>query len=203
MQIRQWSFSGKNPPVTLYAWNVKGTSPEVAAPSTTQITPNRGRLLAGNAKDRLKFSVNLINGQQDLLGDFIITFEQPIRNFDSSRIRLYTDTSFKPVTTYSLTRDSTSRKLILKNSWIENTSYHLIMDKDFAEDSTGKKLLKTDTLTFQTKRLSEYGVLSLSFPNLDMSKNPILLFILNNTVVKNCPPNFSKLFPATVSAGRI
>ncbi len=185
---------GKNPPVTLYAWNVKGTA-DVATPPPAQVLGNRGRLLAGNAKDRLKFSVNLISGQQDLLGDLILTFEQPIRNFDSSRIRLYMDTSCRPVPNYSIAKDSTNRRLVIKNSWSENTSYHLIMDKDFADDSTGKKLLKTDTLSFQSKRLAEYGMLSLTFPKLDISKNPILLFVSNNTVVKTVPltaPGFSQ-----------
>jgi Bacterial Ig-like domain len=186
---------GSNSSVTLYAWNVKAKSTDAPAPAITQALGNRGRLLTGNAKERLKFSTNLISGQQDLLGDFILTFDQPIRNFDSTKIRLSIDTGFRPVTTYSLVRDSTNRKLILKNTWNENSSYHLILDKDFADDSTGKKLLKTDTLTFLTKRLSEYGLMTLTFKNLDMAKNPVLIFLANNSVFRTVPltaPTYSQ-----------
>jgi hypothetical protein len=69
----------------------------------------------------------------------------------------------------------------------ENTLYHIILDKDFAIDSFGKKLLKTDTLSFKTKRLDEYGSLQLKFRNLDLAKNPVLQFITNDFIYKSFP----------------
>ena len=72
-------------------------------------------------------------------------------------------------------------------TWKENTVYHIILNKDFAEDSSGKKLLKTDTLSFITKKLSDYGSLLLKFRNLDLTKNPVLLFVTNDFIYKSFP----------------
>ncbi|HEY6062911.1 MAG TPA: hypothetical protein VIV35_04850, partial [Chitinophagaceae bacterium] len=72
-------------------------------------------------------------------------------------------------------------------TWKENTLYHIILEKDFAEDSSGKKLLKTDTLSFKTKKLSEYGSLQLKFRNLELTKNPVLQFVTNDFIYKSFP----------------
>ena len=45
--------------------------------------------------------------------------------------------------------DSTSKKLTLTHAWKADTPYHLILQKDFAEDTLGDKLLKIDTIKFQ------------------------------------------------------
>ena len=51
--------------------------------------------------------------------------------------------------------------MTLTYAWKENTHYHLILQKDFAEDTLGEKLLKIDTITFKTKKESDYGNLRL------------------------------------------
>ncbi|MEO6611609.1 MAG: Ig-like domain-containing protein [Chitinophagaceae bacterium] len=185
--------SGKTDPVTLYAYAVKQATP-AAGPLLTGLSPrNKG---GSSADKRLRYQTNLVNNQQDLFSDFVISFDQPLRSFDSARIRLYKDSLFIPVTPYSFKKDSTNRQVRLLHAWQENTSYRIILDKDFAEDSTGKKLLKTDTLSFTTKKLGDYGALKIKFRNLDMSKNPILLFVQNNTITGSFPLNsadFSKV----------
>ena len=177
----------KSEPVTLYAYASK--------PATLQTIlqlaniGNQKKVKAESADKRLKYQTNLINKQQDLLGNFIMTFEQPLRLFDSSKIRLYTDSAYNPVADYKFEKDSSNRKLQLTVVWKENTLYHIILDKDFADDSSGKKLLKTDTLSFKTKKLAEYGSLQLKFRNLDLAKNPVLQFITNDFIYKSFPLN--------------
>jgi hypothetical protein len=63
------------------------------------------------------------------------------------------------------------------------------MNKDFAEDSSGKKLLKSDTLNFKTKKLTDYGSLTIELRNLDLSKTPVLLFVKNETIQRSFPLN--------------
>ena len=176
----------KKEPVTLYAFASKQAS---AAPTglPSLNAGSRRKLIAESVDKRLKFQTNLTNNQQDLQGNFIMTFEQPLRLFDSSKIRLYTDSVFNPVPQYKFEKDSNNRKVQLTISWKENTLYHIILQKDFAEDSSGKKLLKTDTLSFKTKKLAEYGSLQLKFRNLDLSKNPVLQFISNDFIYKSFP----------------
>ncbi len=176
----------KTEPVTLYAF----TSGE--APTTPVVLPsvnigNRKKGLSETVDKRLKYQTNLTGNQQDLQGNFMMTFEQPLRLFDSSKIRLYTDSAYKPVAAYTFEKDSSNRKIQLAVTWKENTLYHIILQKDFAEDSSGKKLLKTDTLHFKTKQLAEYGSLQLKFRNLDLAKNPVLQFITNDNIYKSFP----------------
>jgi hypothetical protein len=188
----------KNDSILLYAYS----KPAPNQPSAiTNLQNARGRGGNNAADKRLKYQGSIANGQQDLLSDFFITFEQPLRSFDSSKIRLYTDTTFTPVQNCSFKKDSTNKKLQLvfkqpsaQSGWKENTLYHIILEKDFADDSAGKKLLKTDTLSFKTKRLGEYGSLKLKFKSLDMLKNPVLFFLSNGAVLNSYPlssPAFS------------
>jgi Bacterial Ig-like domain len=178
----------KSEEITLYAWAGKPTLPSAAAALQTLGQGPRNKP-QGNAaaEKRLRYQTNLTGNQQDLLGNLVITFESILRSFDSSKIRLYTDSTFKPVTGYKIGKDSSNRKLTLTNQWAENTTYHLVMDKDFAEDSSGKKLLKTDTLTFKTKKLADYGALKIKIKELDITKNPVLIFVANGVVFKSVP----------------
>jgi len=182
----------KTDPVTLYAYAAKRPT----QPSLTNLISTPGRRNApGTVDNRLKFQTNLNNNQQDLLGDFVISFELPLRVFDSTKIQLYTDSTYTPVTGYKIQKDSSSKRIAFINDWKENTSYHLILDKDFAQDTAGKKLLKTDTISFHTKKLSDYGSIKLKLRNLDMSKNPVLQFILGNVLFKSVRlegPDFSQ-----------
>jgi hypothetical protein len=178
----------KTEPVTLYAYAVKDEN-KPASSTTTNDPANRtgGRNRNTGADNRLKYQTFLTNNQQDLLGRFSMSFEQPLRVFDSTRIRLYTDSAYNVAGAYSFQQDSTRKKLELVHQWKENTLYHIILDKDFAEDTLGRKLLKTDTLHFTTKKLADYGALQLKFRNLDLKKNPVLLFVSNDAVIRMVP----------------
>ncbi len=173
---------GQKPePVTLYAYAAEKDKPATAA---APALPNRGNTTGNN---RLRFTTNLSENRQDLLDTLQIRFERPLKTFDTSKIKLYTDSTFKPVLQYQFVPDSSKKTVRLDIAWSENTLYHIIMDKDFAEDTTGKKLLKTDTLSFTTKKKADYGALKLKIRNLEMAKNPVLLLVQNNTVLKSVP----------------
>jgi hypothetical protein len=141
----------------------------------------------GGADRRLKYQTNLASGQQDLLKDFIITFDDPLKVFDSLKLSLYTDSAYNPVSSCRFQQDSLAKTVTISHTWKENTDYHLVMDKDFAEDSSGKKLLKTDTLSFRTKKLTDYGSLKLKFKNIDLALNPVLFIMAGETIVQSVP----------------
>ena len=175
-------------PVTLYAFEEKNDQPP---PSTINFTGGN-RPGAKPDERRLRFSTTLSGNVQDLLGDFNLKFEQPLRNFDSTKLQLRTDSAFNPAPA-SWQMDSLRKKLALKNTWKENTLYHLILDKDFADDSSGRKLLKTDTISFTTRKQADYGSLKISFTNIDLSKNPVLQFSQGGRVINTFPLNTSEL----------
>ncbi|HVT85443.1 MAG TPA: Ig-like domain-containing domain [Chitinophagaceae bacterium] len=180
----------KNNSFTLYAYAVKKTS-TVAAPAGIGLRKSLG----GGSEKRLRFQSNIVDNKMDLLSPLTLNFEVPLRSFDSTKISFSSDSTFTPIKNYFFKKDSSGKKLVLSYPWKQNTVYHLILDKDFAEDTTGKKLLRTDTVTFTTKKIQDYGKLSIRFRNLDMSKNPVLIFIQNDNIKGSYPlssPDFSQ-----------
>lgn len=174
-------------PVILYAFEEKEQLPQ-------QPTINFGGNRTGIKPDerRLRFSTNLSANVQDLLVPFNLNFEQPLRNFDSTKLQLSTDSVFNSIPA-NWQMDSLNKKLTLKIDWKENTLYNLILDRDFAEDSLGRKLLKTDTISFTTKKLADYGSLKIIFTNIDLSKNPVLQFSQGGNVINTFPLGGSEL----------
>jgi hypothetical protein len=174
--------AGANP-VTLYAYaNDKG-------PQTPTIGFSGGNRGPGGGRPedrRLKFTTTLSASVQDLLTNFAINFDQPLRNIDTTKIRFTSDSTFI-TSPASWELDTSRKKLVLKNTLKENTIYNVELDKDFAEDSSGKKLLKTDTVTFTTKKQADYGSIKISFTNIDLTKNPVLQLAQNGQIVKGIP----------------
>ena len=181
-------------PVTLYAF-VEEKQQQAIPPAN--LTPGN-RSGAKPDERRLRFSTG--GNMQDLLGDYNLIFERPLRNLDTTKLQVSTDSTFNPVAS-SWEIDSLKKKLSLKTTWKESTRYNLILDKDFAEDSSGRKLLKTDTLNFTTRKQEDYGSLKISFTNIDLSKNPVLQVSQNGTVVKTFPLSTSELYQPLFNPG--
>ncbi|MEY3432905.1 MAG: hypothetical protein RL131_841, partial [Bacteroidota bacterium] len=116
---------------------------------------------------------NLDAGRQDLLSKFILISEHTFKTLDTTKI-LFTDKEFKPLP-YKLQLDSTRKNLIFEHGWTENTTYNLILDKDFATDSLGKQYIKKDTINFNSKKESDYGSMDIRFDNIDTAQQTILL----------------------------
>ena len=169
-------------PLTLFAFAEKKVTSPLSVNVLQQSVPS------GRAEDRrLKYATTISNQQHDLLNTLSITFEKPLQNIDTSKLKLSTDTSFTAIPNYGWKIDSTQKKIVLQMNWQENTRYNLILDKEFASDSAAKMLLKTDTLRFTTKSRSNYGSVKILFSNLDFSKSPILQFVLNNQIINTFP----------------
>jgi hypothetical protein len=65
---------------------------------------------------------------------------------------------------------------------VENTKYNLLLDTLFAEDTSGRRILRNDTIFIQTKKNSDYGAVRLRFLGLSMADNPVLQFVQGNEV---------------------
>ena len=171
-----------NKPVILYAY-AEGKTTSRSLPKINA----RAKTGGGNADKRLKLQTNLATGQLDLLSDLTISFEQPWKKLDTSLIHFSSDTSFTPVSNYKILTDTSKKKFSIQYNWKENTRYNIIVEKDFAEDTLGRTLLKSDTISFKTKKLSDYGSLRIRFKNFDLSVNPVLQFVQDNNIVKAFP----------------
>ncbi|MEO5995455.1 MAG: Ig-like domain-containing protein [Chitinophagaceae bacterium] len=168
-------ISENTTPDTLFAYIEKLEEPKKAPTPIVSVkeknTPDR----------RLIFQTNLDGNQQDLLNSFSLQFSSSLKVFDSTKV-VFADYSFQPLKV-SFIPDSAFKKFTFIYSWQPDSTYHLILDKSFAEDSTGKKLLKSDTITFKSKKLTDYARIRLRFPRLDLSKNPVLQFVQSDKVV--------------------
>ncbi len=142
----------------------------------------------------LKYTTSVSDGTQDLLSPLTVTVAVPIKDFDSSKINL-TDTLYNTIPSAQISIDSPQEKITVSNTWKEDTKYKLVIDKDFGEDTLGDQLLKSDTISFKTKRENQYGSVKLNFTNLDKITHPVLQFVKDKKVVdsfKLTSPTFSK-----------
>ncbi|WP_447639827.1 MULTISPECIES: Ig-like domain-containing protein [Chitinophagaceae] len=150
----------------------------------------------------LKMSTNLDNGQQDLLGSFVFSFDRPLAKLDTSRI-LFTDTLYQPIQGYRILPDSsdtTNSRFVLEYPWKEEQAFKFIVDTLAVFDSSNIGLHKNDTLSFKTKEEAAYAGIRIRFPDVDMSKKPVLLFFKNGKETDSIPLNnnkevIRKLFP--------
>lgn len=175
-------------PVELFAYSEGENEKPVARPPAVN---------KKNAEKTLKYNTSISSGEQDLLTPLTINFQVPLKNFDSSKIKL-TDTLFNSVQSVPISIDTTFKKITVKNNWVEDTYYKLLISPDFAIDTLGDKLAKQDTISFKTKKSTDYGSVKLNFTHLDKIAHPVLQFVQNNAVVdsfKLTSPTFSvKLF---------
>lgn len=172
--------SGSGKSISLYAYKEEETKPKrpTTATNTKGNTP---------ADKRLRYTTNLSSNQQDLLTDLRLNFELPLRKPDTTKIRLTADSNYTPVTDYRISIDSTSKELYIATRWKEGGKYHLILDKDFGEDSTGRKLLRADTLSFSARKTVDYGQISIRIRNIDTAQNPVLQFVQSEKLVFSTP----------------
>ncbi|HKH63533.1 MAG TPA: Ig-like domain-containing protein [Flavitalea sp.] len=170
-------------PVTLYAFVAKDTNAAVSPP-TPAIKSTVSRAPTATDK-RLRIETSLENEQLGLLDSFHLYFRSaPLKFFDTSKLSL-TDEKYQPLTNYTFVQDTSGKQVTVFYPWVENTGYNLIIDKEFAEDTAGRKLVRNDTINFRTRKEKEYGLVRLRFPNLDLTKNPVLLFLQGDKIVQS------------------
>lgn len=168
-------IAGQADSIVLYA------SREASPSAPAGLTTGTQRIPANDK--RLRFTPSTTS-QQELLNDFTLNFLVPLKNFDSTKMRLSTDSVFNPEN-FSASLDTLRKEVRIKTEWKEGKAYHLILDKDFAADTAGRQLLKTDTISFVTKKKTDYGSLTLRFKNLEKYRHPVLQFLQNNQVVRS------------------
>ncbi|MEY5045277.1 MAG: hypothetical protein RL713_502 [Bacteroidota bacterium] len=175
---------GTDTSTTLYAFEAERTD-------TPIIKKSSSKQAAKKTEDRrLRFSNNFDGGRQDLLSDLIFTSEHPLKTFDSTKVQL-TDFEFKAIPNFSISKDSTNKKITIKTAWKEGAKYNLIIQKDAASDTIDNAILKTDTLTFNAKKEADYGSVDLKIENFDSTLHPIVFLnknsktFLKQSLIKN------------------
>lgn len=177
------NVDSNNERVKLYAYQQekpqdKNTATQTAAPPSKKGEKEEDK--------RLKVSTGLESSKQDILSDLELTFNRNVKQFDSSKVVL-SDTNFQAVSGFTIRRDTSLTKFFIHYNWLENESFKLVLQKEAFADSAGNTLGKNDTISFSTKRESDYGSVRLHFNGLDLAKNPVLQLVQNDKVTKSVP----------------
>jgi hypothetical protein len=166
--------------IQLYAFVAEDTASSRSGLSPLA-APARGRRGNRDEEDNFLRMETNIGESKDLLTPLELSFSAPVEVFDSSRVVL-TDTAFQPVSNYHFARDTSGKKVSLVYPWAENTYYTLVVDTTAAIDTAGRRLAAPDTITFVTKKKSQYGLVRLRFMNLPLARKPILQLVQGDIV---------------------
>lgn len=143
------------------------------------------RVLKPVLEKKLKFTTSL-QGSQDLLTGLTLSFNNPIKIFDSAALALR-DTNYTVIPGTIPGLDSTRKILSYKPVWSPGFAYRLLIAETSLEDSAGNKLTTADTLRFSAKKETDYGRVIFRFKNYDQSKNPVLQLISAQVVKYSFP----------------
>jgi uncharacterized protein (DUF2141 family) len=168
------------PAVTLYAYSEQKDSRSEKTQDAAGTTPP-----PANDK-KLRYTNSLVNGQQDLLGNLVLSFNRKLAKTEEGFIAL-TDTSYGPVAGAKVTADSTRKNFTVTAPWQPGGAYCLIINNKLGQDSTGLQLAKADTVRFLAKREEDYGKLVLRFSKIDSGQHLVLQFVQAGNVVKSQP----------------
>ncbi len=130
---------------------------------------------------KLLYTSSVATQNQDLQGDLEINFNKPLKKFNPSGIIL-TDTGFAPIPLASIVLDSSRKKISITAKWLEDRPYRLIINSAAIADSQGNSIAKNDTLRFVTKKEADYGNVVLHFSNIDLTKHPVLQFVVADEI---------------------
>jgi uncharacterized protein (DUF2141 family) len=178
-------IGGSYTPVTLYAYEEAQEIKPKKSGDNKPVPAGKKSEKEKEKDKRLQFTTNINAGEFDVLDTLHFNFGTGLKIFDSTKLE-FVDENFIdiPPNRYHYEIDSARKKvrLIYLSPWPTDSKYFVIADRDFAVDSANRRLLKTDTITFHTKKETEYGEVRIRIPNLDLSRNPILQFVQGETL---------------------
>lgn len=161
----------KTEPVTLYA---SALEKESKTPTTKPSAPAKKLILTAGSL------------LQDLLSPFQLSFNNPLKTFDTAKLIL-TDTNYKPIPATAWLVDSSHTKFSLAVNWQQGKQYRLVVDTSAISDSANNHLAKQDTLRITTKTQEDYGNVVFRFSNLDLTKHPVLQFVQGDEIKNSYP----------------
>ncbi|MFC4262904.1 Ig-like domain-containing protein [Ferruginibacter yonginensis] len=180
-----------NSNITLYAYA------EQKAIANTITTNAVAGVIRSATEKKLRYNTNL-TGAQDLLQPLEITFTNALKNIDTNKIYI-ADTFYKRLPNVKFSLDSTAKVIRFNTAWSPATPLKLVIAQTAVTDSANVSLTKSDTITFNTKREEDYGRLILRFNDIDLTKNPVIQFVVSDAIKMAFPITstefVSKRFP--------
>ena len=145
-------------------------------------------------KKKLTFTTSLDNYRQDLLAKSLtLTFSNKLKEANFNMVKI-TDTSYNTITNAVVIIDTALSRIVIKNQWKAADNLRLILNKKAATDTFGNNLEKSDTIKFVVGKEEEYGSLKIRFKNIDLNKNPVIQFLVNDLIVESKPLTGKDIF---------
>jgi Bacterial Ig-like domain len=175
-------------PVTLFAFAAEKEKPRPASSGTGGQASQTKETIK-----QLRYTSNLTGGAQSLLDSLQLNYQKPIRKLNTADIKLLLDSTTE-IKDLLIKNDSANKKIIIYTKWAPGKNYQLFLNKTYAEDTSGLKPVKDDTLSFRVKAEKEYGSFRIRFTNIDTAKHPVLLFYSNDQLVGSFPITGKELY---------
>jgi len=135
----------------------------------------------------LKYSKDFDGNEQDVLHPLHLSFETPIHFNDSFSIVLC-DTFNKRLAGANISIDSAHPEtIIVSYPWKIGTKYRLIIPQASIKDSLNNFLVRTDTLSFITKKEEAYNSALIRLKGFENLKNPVLQLMQDEKVKFSYP----------------
>lgn len=163
----------KTEPVLLYAF-LAAEQPKRTFTSTPAKTKNDDK--------RLRYAVTDA-GNLDIDNDLEMKFDRKPTRFDTSKIYLAPDSGQRIPARISLD----SNTVRISHTWEPGKKYKLFIEKGLAQDTLGNSVLRNDTIKISTRKLEDYGSLTLRIMDLDTAQHPVLLFYSGETLKRTAP----------------
>jgi len=145
-------------------------------------------------KKKLTFTTSLDNYRQDLLAKSLtLTFSNKLKEANFNMVKI-TDTSYNTIINAVVIIDTALSRIVIKNQWKAADNLRLILNKKAATDTFGNNLEKSDTIKFVVGKEEEYGSLKIRFKNIDLNKNPVIQFLVNDLIVESKPLTGKDIF---------
>ncbi len=149
-------------PFTLFAF---------AEEASITATPTFGGAIKGNENEKINYIRVAVapSKKQNIYEVANVSFTDRLKPAGLLGLTI-TDTNFNKISNVSFIQDSLGANIKINAAWAKGQSYFLMVDKNIVEGVNGKKLFKSDTLSFTAMGDADYGRLAVTFKNYDPIK---------------------------------
>jgi hypothetical protein len=155
---------------------------------------------ATTATKKLPFTTNIESGAHNYFDTLYLQYVESLSNIDQKKIHLKEDSTASDEI-FKLVFNADSSIVGIAAGWKKGGAYKLFFDTAYAKDVKGFRPTLKDTFSFRVRSDKEYGSLRIKLKNLDLSKNPVLLFYIGEKIAYSYPLANADFFQPVFTQG--
>jgi hypothetical protein len=166
----------KSKEVQLYAY--------AAEKEKAKTTPTPPRVIGG--VKQLGYVTNIENGVQDIYDSLKLIYQKPLQSFDRKKVKLVIDSATED-TDAVFFNDTIRNQLTVLTKWQFGKPYKLLLEPNYAADTSGLTTTVMDTIAFRVKDEKEFGSVRIRWKELDTTRHPVLLLLNGDKIAGSYP----------------